>query len=81
MSPTINAGDPALKFRAGNYTLIPYVEFELVGNQADILEVPEIIVGPSPNEQLTLAAVRSLAHQKGVVPRSLALSNVPYREL
>lgn len=83
MSPPIAPGDPRICFRSGRSTLIPYVQFELVDNQNDPLQLSEILIGPSPSDRLTQAAVLNLVQQHGTAidPSRITLSNIPYREL
>lgn len=47
------------------------------------LQLSEILIGPSPSDRLTQAAVLNLVQQLGIAldPSRVTLSNIPYREL
>jgi hypothetical protein len=65
-----------IKFRSRGSSIIPYIElFDLVG---DRLPVKSIIVGPHPNQQTQIEAVRMVLEQERVdVP--IRSSEIPYR--
>lgn len=70
-----------LLFRAGPTMSIPYVEFSLsAGEPAPLRDVLiEVLVGPSPNQALGLAATQTLLLKHGV-PSSIAVaSDIPFR--
>ena len=74
-----NAGQ---KFRLGRSTLIPYIEImldvKLIGAECVQNEkyfINEVIVGPTPQPELTLEAVHAL-FQSGV---NVRLSDIPFR--
>jgi hypothetical protein len=82
ISPMIHTADSRVSFRVGRSALIPFVEFDLVGAPDDIMRFEQIVVGPSPTQELTVAALRGLIEQKGIeVNSGVTWSSIPYREL
>src|SRR5690606_34170836 len=82
ISPMVETADPRVSFRVGRAALIPFIEFDLVDDSDDTLRFNQVLVGPSPNQELTAAAIRGLVQQKGIeVDRGVDLSAIPYREL
>ena len=81
ISPMINGGDEQIRYRAGMSALIPYVNFRLAETAAD-LSIHEIMVGPSPTQQLTRSALVGLVKQGQMrEPCIISCSQIPYREL
>ncbi len=70
-------GDPSIQFRMGKSTLIPYVEFDLRAWGPHF--VAEVWVGPSPNQELSVEAVRSFMQSQGMKSALVIPSMVPYR--
>lgn len=82
ISPMIETADPRVSFRVGRSALIPFVEFDLVEDPHDTLRFDQIVVGPSPNQELTAAAIRGLVQQNGIeIIHGVDWSAIPYREL
>ena len=66
------------EFRLGNYSLIPYWEFDL--SIADSLR--EIIIGPTPEPELSERAAMSLCTKKKIGgPFKISHSRIPYRKV
>ena len=82
ISPPILNGDMRVQFRVGKTTLIPYVNFDLLGSADDVFQLAEVIVGPSPTEELSRESIYALLVRHNAVARlGITLSNIPYREL
>lgn len=82
ISSMIPAGDARVLFRVGRTALIPYVEFQLAESADHPLTVAEIMIGPSPTQNLTHAAVVGLVRQNGFKGQTtISASQIPYREL
>lgn len=75
---------PGQHFREGKSTLIPYVEVELNRNLefklSDNYMVQRIVIGPTPNVELSMEALRSLLLSKGHPEVSVQASSVSYRD-
>jgi len=59
-----------LCFRAGKYTVIPYLNFELA-DQDRPLELDEIIVGPNPDPDQAIRSVKYLLEAENVRCRNV----------
>ena len=70
--------DPRIKYREGQSMLIPYVEFEL-SNEVDGFDLPVVIVGPTPNNNLSISAVVNYLSSQKVVQPAVFASGIPYR--
>jgi hypothetical protein len=74
--------DRRVEFRAGRATLIPYYEFELTDEKNKTLPIKSIIVGPTPNEDESLQAVKTFLAQEGMSEQVAVISSkIPYREV
>ena len=75
---------PGQRFREGKSTMIPYVEVELNRNTefklSDKYMVQKVVIGPTPNVELSLEALRSLFASKGHPEVSVEASSIPYRD-
>lgn len=69
VSPRIIDGDPCIEFRAGDFSVIPFVYF-------DLPPIIECIVGPNVNQALSARAAEQLCN----VPIARR-SKIPYRSL
>jgi Protein of unknown function (DUF2971) len=72
---------PIIKYRVGKSTLIPYVHYSLVDPITNKFSVWNIWIGPTPNPELSEAALKSLFKGKircGRYP--VVHSRAPYRE-
>ena len=75
------------KFRKGNYSIIPYWEFDI--DLKDTLKT--IIIGPTPEPKLSSTAVRGLLFQERYVNLAngtssfgelkISQSNIPFRKI
>jgi len=74
---------PGQRFRAGKSTVIPYVEVELgrVSDQklSDQYMIRKVLVGPTPNPDLSVEALQSLFLSKGHQEVLVEKSTIPYR--
>ncbi len=62
----------------GKSTIIPYIEFPVCKPRAS-LEFEEVVVGPSPNQQLAEAAVARFLDSEGCGYKTLRSSGIPFR--
>ncbi len=71
-----------LNYRAGESMLIPYYSIR-IGDEETFDSIREIIVGPTPHPELSMASVRSLAITAGLVNSNNSintkLTNIPFR--
>ena len=72
--------DPEIKFREGQTTLVPFVEFHLSGIHDDGRLFEQVYVGPSPNFNLAYAAIGSFLSNKKACNITIN-SQSPLREL
>ena len=61
--------------------LIPYVEFKLTDDPNQPLPIEEIIIGPTPHEDLSKASVEAYLSVNGVTSCKVISSGIPYRTL
>ena len=66
-------------FREGISMVIPYVEFELFVASDDPLPIKEIVIGPTPNQELSKKSVEKLLIEHRIPSCNVALSEIPYR--
>lgn len=74
--------EPLLNYRQGNGMIIPYLEIPI-----PTIEYPkgirfdEVVIGPTPHEQLATTACKMLIHNRhSVSPQGIKLSKIPYRK-
>lgn len=72
--------DPDIQFREGKTTLIPYIKLELSGIEEDGRLFEQVFVGPSPNFELSMAAVSSYLSNKKACYMTIN-SQMPYRHV
>lgn len=79
MSPYLSQSrDPRIKFRTGESMLTPYIELEISGEADELLDILQVIVGPTPHTNPAHNAVVVLI--SGRVRRALTKSSgIPYR--
>jgi hypothetical protein len=81
ITPMINLSDERVRYRAGRTTRIPYVEFPLA-DEHEQLAIQEIMIGPGPTQDATLATITDLVRQMNLSePCSVSRSRIPSREL
>lgn len=68
---------PRVSFRQGKSMLIPYSEVDL--RTADARYIEEVIVGPTPNLDLSIQSLRYLLDTYGLTSAKVIASSVPYR--
>lgn len=94
IAPPLLFSDASLKFRCPRTTVIPYVDVLMPKRKpvkarrvsrwdlGDDYFIDSVVVGPTPNPELTAKAVRLLFHSKQIdldVP--VLTSDIPYRDL
>lgn len=67
-----------IKFREGRSMIVPYVEFDL-SRHVTGMPIKEIIVGPTPNNQLSNISVQEILAINEVESCQVYCSEVPYR--
>ena len=65
--------------RAGTSTLTPYVNFPLMIDEKDVVELSKLVVGPTPHLHLAIRAARSLRQQHEVTCSEPIASEIPFR--
>jgi hypothetical protein len=74
---------PGQHFRPGNSTLIPYVEVDLNRNlQFELSKdymLRRVVIGPTPNPELSVQALQSLFESKGHKV-DVNVSGIPFRD-
>jgi hypothetical protein len=74
---------PGRRFRAGKSTVIPYIEVELNRNLdfklSDEYMIRKVFVGPTPNPELSIEALKSLFLAKGHPEVLVDKSEIPFR--
>jgi hypothetical protein len=75
-SSSFDQADP--QFRSGKSSLIPFFKYRLADEGAD-LEIREIIIGPTPEQELAELALKSLKATQGISIGSVRASQIPYR--
>jgi hypothetical protein len=80
VSPVFD-GQPseAVRYRAGQFTLIPYRFFGLTRLDSRRLELSRVYIGPSPYVRLSIRSLQQLLAQHDLRP-VIVDSDVPYRE-
>lgn len=74
---------PGRRFRAGKSTVVPFVEVELNkdsnGGTVDNYMIREVVVGPTPSADLSIAGLNILFESKGHAEVTIESSAIPYR--
>lgn len=76
---TIDNDDDRIEFREGRSTLIPYVKFSLKSFELNNIPINKIIVGPTPDKELSRIAVVNLLHRYKVITKRVELSKIPFK--
>ena len=84
ISPLMMYSDGANKFREAKSTLVPYREFSLI-HDAGKLGFEKLLIGPTPNPDESVRAVRSLlethkVHNLNGELVDIAHSEIPFRD-
>jgi hypothetical protein len=66
----------AVRFRTRKSMMIPYIPFELGRGEQEWPLIPRVIVGPSPHQAETIAAIKKMLDDRVVVVGS----SIPYRD-
>ncbi len=75
-----NYVEPAIAYREGQSSLIPYLEMPLPINSNGAIAIRRTVVGPTPNPSLSLDAISKYLSKQGVAPNEVWNSMVPYRQ-
>ena len=72
---------PELKFRSRSSTLVPYIEFPLVGDVEGnaSFRLREVIIGPGSEDELAVDAARSFLDSSDAKGVAVSHSRIPYR--
>lgn len=74
------ANPPEIKFRSRSSTLVPYIEFPLVGGETeDVFRLREVVLGPGSEDALAIASARAFLDSAGLKDVSVSRSHIPYR--
>jgi hypothetical protein len=80
VSPVVTGpGGESVRYRVGQFTLIPYRFFSLARTGHTRIELSQVYVGPSPHTRLSIRSLQQLLTENGLAPM-IAGSDVPYRE-
>jgi Protein of unknown function (DUF2971) len=66
-------------FREGTSAIVPYVEIDLVMEETDPIPIKELVIGPTPNQELSKKSVEKLFEKNGIQSCNVTLSEIPYR--
>src|ERR1035441_2157956 len=71
---------PQLKFRSRASTLVPYIEFPLIGGETENeFRLKEIILGPGSEDTVAITSARAFLDSVGLKDVSVSRSRIPYR--
>jgi hypothetical protein len=80
VSAVVNGGGrESVRYRVGQFTLIPYQFLSLARGDATHIELSRVYVGPSPHVRLSIRSLQQMLAGNGLHP-AIAGSEVPYRE-
>lgn len=68
-----------VNFREGASTIVPYVEIDMAMQATDTIPIKEIVIGPTPNQELSKKSVEKLLEINGIQSCNVTLSEIPYR--
>lgn len=72
--------DPAVRYRVGRFTLIPYRDFSIAAERGAPIELDELVIGPSSSLALSMDSIPQYLASRGVRPRRGVHScGIPYR--
>ena len=79
VSPTYYSyNHPNVQFRVGKSMITPYFKFDLT-KETDNLPIDEIIIGPTPHEELSRKSVEQLVYKHGLSECKVNPSKIPFR--
>ena len=82
VSPPTMTQDKSVKFRVGRYSLVPFLEFDLIDAELPTLPLYEIVVGPTPDPRSALHAIMSMQLSVRYSDHTrVEPSGIPYREI
>ena len=80
VSAVVDGGSAeAVRYRVGQFTLIPYRFFSLARQENTRVELSRVYVGPSPHTRLSIRSLQQLLAENGLTP-TITSSDVPYRQ-
>ncbi len=68
-----------IRIREGKSSLIPYIGFPLTLNQPEAVQIDSLVIGPTPNKELSEIAAKCLLDSKGASSAKIQHSQIPYR--
>jgi len=82
VSPVItNYVKSPILYREGISMLIPYLEFSLISDNDLTMNIQHVILGPTPNNKLSITSLSRFLSKNGVSPKDgLETCQIPYRE-
>lgn len=76
----LDLADRSVKYRIGRFTLIPYREFSLASAPGRLIDLDEVIIGPSSSLELSMDSIPQYLASQGILPRRGVHScGIPYR--
>lgn len=81
VSPAItNFVEAPIEYREGSSMLVPFMEFRLPEAADRRLAIEHVILGPTPNSEISMESLSNYLSKNGASPRSgLASCGIPYR--
>jgi hypothetical protein len=77
IAPAVETTDPRVRFRPGKSYIVPFLEAPIA--RTGTWHIPEIVIGPSPIQDVTKSSVETLLSRFGVTCGSVKFSAIPYR--
>lgn len=78
VSSMISSNTPGFAFREGEYSLIPYYKFSIIG-EAGRHSINNIVVGPSPHMELAQNSLTTFLHSQKLTSVEVKTSKIPFR--
>lgn len=78
VSEETTLSDPNVQYREGKSMVLPYLQFGLAGDDGK-LGIKEIIVGPTPHQELSKQSVLHLLSSNGIESCEVKISGTPYQ--
>lgn len=82
VSPVLtNYVNSPIYYREGMSMLVPYLEFSLILNNANRMEIQHIYLGPTPNNNLSMTSLSRYLSKSGVSPKDgVTACQIPFRQ-
>jgi hypothetical protein len=81
IAPSRFLSGASVKFRCPRTTIVPYVEVFMPKRKEDGYFIDSVVVGPTPNPELTVKAITLLFVSKEIDNVVVLKSDIPYRDL